>query len=131
MNTQKEYKYYDRGHRLDNGAITAYKSGEMPISKWTKKIIVKELTKVVDKANLDRACSMYDLSRDKIKEEIAKMPKEKLIKSLIKTDTHRTGNYFQKTKFYRIPNEIEFVSFVIDCIYKPKEYIQLPLELIY
>ena len=57
------------------------------------------------------------------------MSKEDLQKVLIKTDIHRTGNYYMNTKFYRIPDELEITSFIIQKIYKPKEYVQLKLNL--
>ena len=57
------------------------------------------------------------------------MSKEDLQKVLIKTDVHRTEDYYMNTKFYRTPNELEITSFIIQKIYKPKEYVQLKLDL--
>ena len=109
----KSYKYYDRSHRFDNGAIQAYKDGEKPLSKWTKKIMVAEFNKVIDKTPFFRITRIYHLTQDDVKQHIKKMSKEDLQKVLIKTDIHRTGNYYMNTKFYRIPNELEITSFII------------------
>ena len=125
----KSYKYYDRSHRFDNGAIQAYKDGEKPLSKWTKKIMVAEFNKVIDKTPFFRITKIYHLTQDDVKQYIKKMSKEDLQKVLIKTDVHRTGNYYMNTKFYRTPNELEITSFIIQKIYKPKEYVQLKLDL--
>ena len=127
----KSYKYYDRSHRFDNGAIQAYKDGEKPLSKWTKKIMVPEFNKVIDKTPFFRITRIYHLTQDDVKQYIKKMNKKELHKVLIKTDVHRTGNYYMNTKFYRIPNELEITSFIIQKIYKPKEYIQQKLDLKY
>ena len=125
----KPYKYYNRSHSFDNGAIQAYKDGEKPLSKWTKKIMVAEFNKVIDKTPFFRITKIYHLTQDDVKKYIKKMNKEDLQKVLIKTDIHRTGNYYMNTKFYRIPNELEITSFIIQKIYKPKEYVQLKLDL--
>lgn len=127
----KPYKHYDRGHRFDKGAIQAYHDGEKPLSKWTKKIMVVEFNKVIDKIDFFRITPVYNLTKDDVKQHIKKMNKEDLHKILIKTDVHRTGNYYMNTKFYRIPNELEITSFIVQKIYKPKEYIQQKLDLIY
>ena len=121
--------YNNRSHRFDNGAIQAYKDGEKPLSKWTKKIMVAEFNKVIDKTPFFRITKIYHLTQDDVKKYIKKMNKEDLQKVLIKTDIHRTGNYYMNTKFYRIPNELEITSFIIQKIYKPKEYVQLKLDL--
>ena len=125
----KSYKYYDRRHRFDNGAIQPYKDGEKPLSKWTKKIMVAEFNKVIDKTPFFRITKIYHLTQDDVKKYIKKMSKEDLQKVLIKTDIHRTGNYYMNTKFYRIPNEFEITSFIIKKIYKQKEYVQIKLDL--
>ena len=125
----KSYKYYDRSHRFDNGAIQAYKDGEKPLSKWTKKIMVAEFNKVIDKTPFFRITKIYHLTQDDVKKYIKKMNKEDLQKVLIKTDIQRTGNYYMNTKFYIIPNELEITSFIIQKIYKPEEYVQLKLDL--
>lgn len=126
---RKSYKYYDRGHRYDNGAIQAYHDGEKPMSKWSKKLMVAEFNKVVDKTSFIRITPIYHLTQEDVKKYIQKMNKEELQKVLVKTDTHRTGNYYMNTKFYRVPNEVEITSFIIQKVYKPKEYVQLHLAI--
>jgi len=126
---KKAYKHYDRGHRYDSGAIQAYHDGEKPLSKWTKKILVYEFNKVVDKTPFFRITPIYNLTKEDVKQHIKKMTKEELQKVLIKTDVHKTGNYYMNTKFYRVPNEVEITSFIIQKIYKPKEYVQIKLDL--
>ena len=126
---KSNYKKYDRGHRFDNGAIQAYKDGEKPLSKWSKRILVVELDKVLEKTNFSQITPMYSLSKDDVKNHIRKMNKKDLQRVLIKTDVHKTGNYYMNTKFYRVPNEFEIVSFISQKIYKPKEYIQLKLKI--
>ena len=126
---KSNYKKYDRGHRFDNGAIQAYKDGEKPLSKWSKRILVVELDKVLEKTNFSQITPMYSLSKDDVKNHIRKMNKKDFKRGLIKTDVHKTGNYYMNTKFYRVPNEFEIVSFISQKIYKPKEYIQLKLKI--
>ena len=126
----KSYKHYDRCHRLDNGAIIAYNCGEKPISKWTKKIIVAKLFKEIDRADLSRTYQAYKVNKEDVKQNVLKMTKDYLKKKvLVRTEVHRTGNYYRNTKFYRVLNANELPSFVEQCIYKPKEYIQLKLDL--
>ena len=129
MSKSNTYKHYDRSHRFDKGAIQAYKDGEKPLSKWTKKVMVVEFNKVIDKTPFTRITPIYHLTQEDVKQHIQKMSKEDLQKVLIKTDVHKTGNYYMNTKFYRIPNELEITSFIIQNIYKPKEYIQLKLAI--
>ena len=45
---------YDRGHRLDKGALRAYKNGERPISRWSKKLLLKALLDTLERTSKDR-----------------------------------------------------------------------------
>ena len=36
------------GKHMSNNAVEAYERGEMPISKWTKKVLLTEIAKVIE-----------------------------------------------------------------------------------
>ena len=111
---------YDRGHRLDKGALRAYKNGERPISRWSKKLLLKALLDTLEQTNNDRA----KLFKDEVLRIALKDLKNKFLKV---TGTHLTGNYFRHTDFYRVLNVIEMNEFIEHFYYKPTYYVQQKL----
>lgn len=85
---------------MSNNAIEAYKHGEKPFSKWTKKEILEELGK---RRNLDLNDSKYLPMSQEIFSELSKCS-EVVVKqvALEYTSYHHTGKLYRKTNFYSI-----------------------------
>lgn len=78
------------GYSMSNNAISAYESGERPISKWTKKAIIEAVKEIN---------SNIDLSGLSVKE----------LKShcLTQSSWHHTSKKYNKTDFYSIYEDVE------------------------
>lgn len=75
------------GYSMSNRAVEAYEDGEMPLSKWSKEMIIK---KVVE----------YDHFT---KEELKKYTKKVLAKYFLERSSwHHTGKFCNETDFYSI-----------------------------
>lgn len=130
MAQNKKYKHYDRTHRFDAGALQSYNKGERPLSLWSKKLLLQELNLAVEHADydLDKLYRLYQTDKEEIKKSISKLNKKFLIEhTLVRTGTHKTGNYFQNTAFYRILQASELYKFLTTYIVRPKEVVQLNL----
>lgn len=76
---------------MSNRAVDAYEDGEMPLSKWTKKMIISE---VVEHEHFTE-------------EELKKYPKNVLAEYfLFESSWHHTSFYCSKTYFYSIDEYI-------------------------
>ena len=75
------------GYSMSINADNAYKNGEMPLSKWTK----KDLLNVLE--------SEYNIDTSNLKKYKLKTLKEYF---LTKTSWHHTSSYFNETDFYGI-----------------------------
>jgi len=80
------------GYSMSNNAVSAYESGERPMSKWTKQDIIDEILKV--NPNLDEP-----LLR-KVKVSTLK------VRALRRTSWHHTSSRFNRTDFYSIDDEV-------------------------
>ena len=79
------------GYSMSNRAGDAYEDGEMPLSKWTKKMIISE---VVEHEHFTE-------------EELKKYPKNVLAEYfLFESSWHHTSSYCNKTYFYSIDEYI-------------------------
>ena len=79
------------GYSMSNRAVDAYEDGEMPLSKWTKKMIISE---VVEHEHFTE-------------EELKKYPKNVLAEYfLFESSWHHTSSYCNKTYFYSIDEYI-------------------------
>lgn len=79
------------GYSMSNRAVDAYEDGEMPLSKWTKKMIINE---VVEHEHFTE-------------EELKKYPKKVLAEYfLFESSWHHTSSYCNKTYFYSIDEYI-------------------------
>ena len=76
--------YY--GFSMSNNAVEAYKNGEMPLSKWTKKAILEEAEKY------DLQCSLEKLKRIPLA-----VLRDKL---LYESSWHHTSKFYNETNFY-------------------------------
>lgn len=79
------------GYSMSVNANNAYKSGEMPFSKWTKKDL------------LDILESEYNIDVSHLKKYKLKTLKEYF---LTKTSWHHTSSYFNETDFYGINEDM-------------------------
>lgn len=83
---------------MSNNAVEAYKSGEMPLSKWTKKAILEE----VEKCTLQ--CSF---------EKLKQMPLAVLREYLLyESSWHHTSKFYNKTHFYSL--DVDGISEITD-----------------
>lgn len=79
------------GYSMSNRAVDAYEDGGMPLSKWTKKMIISE---VVEHEHFTE-------------EELKKYPKNVLAEYfLFESSWHHTSSYCNKTHFYSIDEYI-------------------------
>lgn len=79
------------GYSMSNRAVDAYEDGEMPLSKWTKKMIISE---VVEHEHFTE-------------EELKKYHKNVLAEYfLFESSWHHTSSYCNKTYFYSIDEYI-------------------------
>lgn len=74
------------GYSMSNNAVEAYKQGEKPLSKWTKKIILEEVSKLGYSFPLLKSVSLDTLKR----------------KLLCYSSYHHTSKYFNTTNFYEL-----------------------------
>ena len=82
------------GFSMSNNAVAAYKSGEKPLSKWTKTDILEGIEKAIREEELTLNCSM-----EKLKKLNAKVLKQIC---LYRSSWHHTSNHYNKTDFYSI-----------------------------
>lgn len=79
------------GYSMSNRAVDAYEDGEMPLSKWTKKMIIRE---VVEHEHFTE-------------EELMKYPKKVLAEYfLFESSWHHTSKFCNATDFYSIDEDI-------------------------
>ena len=79
------------GYSMSNRAVDAYEDGEMPLSKWTKKMIISE---VVEHEHFTE-------------EELKKYPKKVLAEYfLFESSWHHTSKFCNATDFYSIDEDI-------------------------
>lgn len=106
-------KGYD-GYSMSNNARAAYESGERPLSRWNKTLVIEEIAK-------ENGVSPEDIS--------LKMPYQYYLE---KTSWHHTSSKYNKTDFYSLVYNDEDVSFsqkAIEKINNDKETeIKLRLE---
>ena len=85
-------KGYD-GYSMSNNAKEAYESGERPLSRWNKTLVIEEIAK-------ENGVSPEDVS--------LKMPYQYYLE---KTSWHHTSSKYNKTDFYSVVYNDEDVSF--------------------
>lgn len=89
--------YY--GFSMSNNAVEAYKNGEMPLSKWTKKAILEEAEKYTLQCSLEKLKQLpLALLRDKL---------------LYESSWHHTSKFYNETNFYSF-NEDEISEITDD-----------------
>jgi hypothetical protein len=99
------------GFSMSNNAVSAYESGEMPLSRWTKTAIIDAVKSTICENEINVTFSMYALEKCS-----AAVLKNNL---LVRTSWHHTSSYFNKTVFYEIDiNRIESLTDDIICSWK-------------
>ena len=75
------------GYSMSNRAVEAYEDGEMPLSKWSKQLIIDEVVE-------------YEHFTE---EELKRFSKKVLVEYFLERSSwHHTSNYCNKTYFYSI-----------------------------
>lgn len=74
---------------MSNNAVSAYQSGEMPLSKWTKTAILEEVQEQTDDEKLIAALR---------KSTLASLKK----RLLVRTSWHHTSCKYNRTDFYSV-----------------------------
>lgn len=46
------------GYSMSNNAVAAYQNGEKPLSKWTKKEILNQISNQIEQGELELHCSL-------------------------------------------------------------------------
>lgn len=82
------------GYKMSNNAIDAYKNGEKPLSKWTKKDILKRINELITEEEL-----VLPIALNKLKKLPLKELKEVV---LYNSSWHHTSNHYNRTDFYDI-----------------------------
>ena len=83
---------YDWRRGMSNNAVDAYDNGEMPMSKWTKAVI------------LDKVAELADIE---VADILAKLPLAVLRDELLQESSwHHTSKYFNRTNFYSIDEDV-------------------------
>ena len=82
------------GYSMSNNAVEAYRSGEKPKSKWTKREIIEEIKRQIEEEEVELNVSLS---------VIEKMPLEALMDlALYESSWHHTSGYFNETSFYSV-----------------------------
>jgi len=76
-------------YSMSNNAVEAYERGEMPISKWSKKAIMEELSKYTVKP--EHMAAFKTMSIDELRDKL-----------LCSCGWHHTGKYYNQTFFYSV-----------------------------
>lgn len=93
-----------KGWSMSNNAVAAYEDGEMPISKWSKKVIIERIEEAIDAKEIELQCSL---------EELKKLPLKVLRDNcLTYTSWHHTSKFFNQTNFYSL--DISYIEQLTD-----------------
>lgn len=107
------------GYSMSNRAVEAYEDGEMPLSKWSKQLIIDEVVE-------------YDLFT---KEDLKKYTKKVLTEYFLERSSwHHTGKFCNETDFYSINSEraengsIDDLEELKECYKKTKKVEKLEVK---
>ncbi len=85
---------YD-GYSMSNNAVLAYDTGEKPISKWSKAVILEEIQEQIQDGYADGIELDFEL--------VSKLTKDELIKIFLNQSSwHHTSSTYNKTYFYEV-----------------------------
>lgn len=81
------------GYSMSVRAAQAYDNGEMPLSKWTKKLILERIREILyeNPAHEITADDFEKLRLDELKKHV-----------LVRSSWHHTSKYFNRTDFYSV-----------------------------
>lgn len=109
---------YDYGKGMSNNAVSAYKKGEKPKSKWTREEILKGVSALFDNPTAydKREYGDFISRKDEVMGIVRKLPLARLKEVLlIKSSWHHTSKYYNTTDFYSLPSDI---SELYDALYQ-------------
>lgn len=92
------------GYSMSNNAVEAYEYGAMPLSKWTKDVLLDRIREELN-YNFDNE----ELTNSSI-DKLAKYPLAILKDTFLQYDSwHHTGSYYNETEFYtvEIPDDFD------------------------
>jgi hypothetical protein len=133
-----EDKGYDRCHTQTRGGMHAYARGEMPISYWSKDILLHRIRETLEEASISKEFAgrykcflQYEgLNLNEIMVQLKKTKADILRKRLLECNgTHYTGNYYRYTKFYKVVPPSILMYRLRNYILKRKEVKQLKLNI--
>lgn len=84
-------------YSMSNNAIAAYRDGEKPISKWTKKLLIENVNRVLETLPEPPHFKITTLNRcnvDTLRNLL-----------LVETSWHHTGKMYNRTVFYSFQDE--------------------------
>ena len=84
------------GFSMSNNAVSAYRDGKKPLSKWTKKAILEALEEECEHGNVPKEA--LDLAKGMTVKEL----KEKVLEC---TEWHHTSKFYNRTDFYSVDEE--------------------------
>ena len=84
------------GYSMSNNAVSAYRNGKKPLSKWTKKAILEALEEECEHGNVPNEA--LDLAKGMTVKEL----KEKVLEC---TEWHHTSKFYNRTDFYSVDEE--------------------------
>ncbi|MGY3725445.1 hypothetical protein SAMN05421767_10428 [Granulicatella balaenopterae] len=88
--------YYN--YSMSNNAVSAYESGEKPLSKWLKKDLLDEIIDYyVETDNQQNLLLLPYLAKVKVSTLKSKL--------LFNSSWHHTSNYYNKTEFYSLDTD--------------------------
>lgn len=79
-----------KGYSMSNNAVAAYEDGEKPLSKWTKREIIRELYEFAESEGIN-VPDFEKLTLSELRENF-----------LEKSSWHHTSSHYNETDFYRI-----------------------------
>ena len=131
-----EDKGYKTGHRHTTGGRLAYGRGEMPMTYWTKKTILKavrdKMFSISKNSDMYRRYQTVMTTTGRTHEEIVNQLNNTKLSDLRQyllgfRGTHYTGSHYRYTKFYGIVDDLTFLSRLVRNIIEHREIIQLHL----
>lgn len=84
-------------YKMSNRAVNAYENGEMPLSKWNKKVIINAIEEYIENNNIKVNFDINNINKyslDTLKRTF-----------LYRSSWHHTSSKFNKTDFYQLDED--------------------------
>lgn len=113
-----EDKGYNRNHRQTKGGEQAYLRGEKPLTYWSKKEIMQELSQTLrslqgtsEYNKIVKVMKTYNLTLTQIVMQVQRQKLDVLKNSVLEIKGHHyTGNYYQYTHFYGLKDTDDLIK---------------------